>query len=107
MSSPEISVQELNEQRQKGSSPFLLDVRKPREARIAEIGGTLIPLDELPQRLDELEPHRGEKIVVHCRSGGRSERAVQFLRGKGYDAYNLKGGILAWSKEIDSSVSQY
>ena len=107
MEKPEITVHELHKRRDEGKEPFLLDVRKPREAKIAEIGGTLIPLDELPDRLDELKEHRDQEIIVHCRSGGRSERAVQFLRSQGFNAYNLKGGILAWSNEIDDSVPQY
>ena len=104
---PEITVQDLNQMTQEGKRPFLVDVRQPEEHQIGHIDGALIPLGELPDRLDELEPHReDEQIVVHCRSGGRSGKAVEFLQSKGFtNVVNLKGGILAWNAEIDPSVS--
>jgi adenylyltransferase/sulfurtransferase len=105
---PGITVQRLKEQRDAGEAPFLLDVRRPTEYEIANLGGTLIPVSELAERLDELAGHRDEEIVVHCRSGARSARAVELLRKHGFEhAKNLKGGILAWSKEIDPNVPQY
>ena len=105
---PEITVQELKALIDAGETPFILDVRAPHEYEIANLNGTLIPLQELQERLDELEEHRGATVVVHCRSGGRSAQAVQFLRAMGYDqATNLKGGTLAWSKEIDPSMPTY
>jgi adenylyltransferase/sulfurtransferase len=105
---PEISVHDLKERRDAGSAPFLLDVREPYEADIASIGADqLIPVDELEERLDELEADKDDEIVVHCRSGGRSATATELLREKGYDASNLAGGVLAWSDEIDDSVPQY
>jgi adenylyltransferase/sulfurtransferase len=106
---PEISVRDFHRMRERGEAPFLLDVRRPDEYEIANLGGALIPIDELQERIHELEAHRGdETIVVHCRSGSRSARAVEFLRQRGFsNAVNLKGGILAWSDEVDPSVPKY
>jgi adenylyltransferase/sulfurtransferase len=105
---PEISVQALKKRRDDGDGPFVLDVREPHEAEIASIGADrLIPLDQLEDRLDELDDVRDEEIVVHCRSGGRSAEAVETLRAKGFDAKNLAGGVLAWSDEVDDSVPKY
>ena len=84
----------------------LLDVREPHEFEICNLGGTLIPLGELPDRHGELE--RSASIVVHCKMGGRSAKAVQLLRDAGFtDVSNLKGGITAWSKQIDPSIPTY
>ncbi len=105
---PEITVRELKDRIDQGNRPFILDVRKPQEYDIANLGGTLIPLDELPDRLDELADRKQEDIVVHCRSGGRSSQAVQLMRARGFEhASNLKGGVLAWSDEIDPSLPKY
>ncbi|WP_263786197.1 molybdopterin-synthase adenylyltransferase MoeB [Salinibacter grassmerensis] len=105
---PETSVHDLKQRRDAGDDPFVLDVREPYEAEIASIDADqLIPVDELEERLDELDADPDEEIVVHCRSGGRSAKATEFLREKGYDASNLEGGVLAWSDEIDDSVPQY
>ena len=103
----EITVSELHALG--ADRPFLLDVRKPHEAEIARIGAdVLIPLDELPQRLDELATYRDADLVVHCRSGGRSAQAVDILRKAGFtNPINLKGGTLAWSDEVDASVPKY
>jgi sulfur-carrier protein adenylyltransferase/sulfurtransferase len=105
---PEITVQELKERIDEGKRPFLLDVREPDEFELVNLDGMLIPLGELPNRLDEIEAYKDEPVVVHCRSGARSAKAVQFLQQHGFDEiYNLKGGILAWSREIDPSKPQY
>jgi rhodanese-related sulfurtransferase len=82
-------------------------VREPVEAQICSLpGATLIPLGELPRRLNELD--QTAEIVVHCKSGGRSARAVALLREKGFSrAVNLDGGILNWIKEIDPAMSRY
>ena len=107
MAIPEITVRELDQSSRDGDRPFVLDVRQPEEYEIGNIDGVLIPLGELPDRLAELDAHRdAPKIVVHCRSGGRSGKAVEFLQSHGFDnVVNLKGGILAWNAEIDPSVS--
>ncbi len=106
MAVPEISVRDLNERREQGNAPFVLDVRQPEEYEAANIGGALIPLGDLPDRIGELEPHRNDDmIVVHCRSGARSARAVEYLQQQGYtNAVNLHGGIHAWSDEVDPTL---
>ncbi|NBB84848.1 MAG: molybdopterin-synthase adenylyltransferase MoeB [Bacteroidetes bacterium] len=106
---PETTVTDLHARREAGTAPFVLDVRKPREAEIASLGADqLIPVDELADRLDELKATKDDEIVIHCRSGARSAKATQLLLDHGYtDVKNLAGGILAWSEEIDSSVPQY
>ena len=104
---PEMSVKDLKALGP--SRPFLLDVRKPHEAEIADIGADLlIPLDELSKRLNELDAYRENDLVVHCRSGARSAEAVRLLHEAGFlRAVNLKGGTLAWSDEIDPAVPKY
>jgi molybdopterin/thiamine biosynthesis adenylyltransferase/rhodanese-related sulfurtransferase len=102
---PEITVGELKEKLDNGGVS-ILDVREPHEYEVANIGARLIPLGELPERLVELD--RDETLAVHCKTGGRSARAVKLLRDAGFqNAYNLKGGITAWSEEIDPSVPRY
>lgn len=102
---PEITVSELKARRDADDAPFLLDVREADEYEAANLDGSLIPLGQLPFRVHEIEAHRDEPIVVHCRTGGRSAQAVRFLRDNGFEhAFNLKGGIHAWSDEIDPSV---
>jgi adenylyltransferase/sulfurtransferase len=90
-----------------GRAPVIVDVREASEAAICSLpGARLIPLGELPRRLDELDP--ATEIVVHCKSGGRSARAVSLLREKGFGrATNLTGGILRWIAEIDRSMPSY
>ena len=105
---PEITVQELKAMMDEDRTPFILDVREEREYAVANLDGTLIPLQQLPHRLDELEEHKDALVVVHCRSGGRSAQAVQFMRARGFEqAKNLRGGVLAWSREIDPSMPTY
>ncbi len=107
MNEPEISVQELNEMLQRGDDFLLLDVREPFEEKIARIAGAkLVPLGELESRLDELP--RARKIAVHCKGGVRSAKAVALLKQSGFaDVWNVTGGIMAWSEEIDSKVPVY
>ena len=103
---PAITVQELKAKIDQKEKFVLLDVREPAEYAIAKIAGsTLIPLASLPDRLGELD--KRAKLIVHCKTGGRSARAVKLLREKGYDAVNVTGGIDAWSQSIDSSVPKY
>jgi adenylyltransferase/sulfurtransferase len=106
---PEVTVQYLKDLRDAGATPFVLDVRKPFEAEIADIGADLlIPHDELEFRLSELNVDQDAHIIVHCRSGVRSAKAVHVLQDAGFTrAVNLAGGILAWSREIDQSVPEY
>jgi len=103
---PQITVTELKRRLDAGEDLFILDVREPFEYQIANIGGKLIPQGEVPQRLAEID--RDRKIVVQCKSGGRSQRIAEFLKQSGYpDVVNLAGGILAWSSEIDATVPRY
>ncbi len=105
---PEITVEELQEWLEKDAPPLLLDVREPFERAIVNIGGTFIPLRELPERLQELEDFRNHPVVVYCRSGVRSAQAVALLREAGFtQAFNLRGGILAWREQVDPTLPAY
>jgi adenylyltransferase/sulfurtransferase len=103
----EITVEELKRRLDRQDKLFILDVRNPEEYQICRIpGSTLLPLPELPQRFRELDPER--EMVVHCKSGMRSAKAIQFLRGQGFrKLQNLKGGILAWAEKIDPTMPKY
>ena len=104
----EITPRELAEWLERPDRPFLLDVRNPYEVAIASIPGTdkLIPIDQLPERINELDPSR--EMVVYCRSGARSGRAVELLKSVGFrKVKNLVGGILRWADEVDPSVPKY
>jgi adenylyltransferase/sulfurtransferase len=106
MSVPEMTVKELKRRMDAGDDIVVLDVREPHEQKISNIGGVLIPLGELPARVHELDSNR--EVVAFCRTGGRSARAVEFLQASGFDrVWNLKGGIHAWSDEIDPTVRKY
>lgn len=104
---PEIDVHELQRRIASDENFVLLDVREPGEYEVARLPGSLlIPLGELPQRLTELDP--GAPTIVHCKAGGRSAKALALLREAGFtDACHVKGGINAWSQEIDPSVPYY
>jgi len=103
---PEITVEELKARLDAKDDVFILDVREPHEFKICNLNGYLIPLAELPKRVQELDP--AKEMVVHCRSGARSAKAVAFLRQAGFSkATNLKGGILAWADRIDPKVPKY
>ena len=88
---------------------LLLDVREPAEHEIARIeGAKLIPLGELPQRIDELEDYRNKTIIIYCHHGIRSLKAVNYLQDRAFPSLqSLKGGIESWSLEVDSSVPRY
>jgi len=102
----EMTVEELKQRLDRGDDLFVLDVREPHEFQIANLGGHLIPLNDLPNRLGELD--RDRETVVHCKMGGRSAKAVDFLRQSGFSrVHNLAGGITAWSERIDPRVSKY
>jgi adenylyltransferase/sulfurtransferase len=103
---PEITPEELKRKLESGEEIFVLDVREPHEYQICNLGGYLIPLGELPKRVHELDTSR--EIVAHCKMGGRSAKAVDFLRQAGFKkVLNLKGGITAWSDKVDPRVPKY
>ena len=107
---PEISVEALKDAIVARGPLWILDVREPREWEICRLpGSTLIPLGELPKRLAEVPQGPGApEIVVHCKMGGRSAKAVRLLRDHGItNARNLTGGILAWIDRIDPSLPKY
>lgn len=93
----DITVQELKERLDKGEKLNLFDVREPNEYEADNIGATLIPLGELPYRIDELDGLQDEEMIVHCRSGARSARAQQYLEENGFtNVRNVTGGLLAY-----------
>src|SRR4051794_34256772 len=107
---PETTVEELRARLDAKAPVFILDVREPQEFQICRIpGSTLVPLGQLPARLSELPPPSDPReIVVHCKSGVRSAKAVALLREHGYQqATNLRGGILAWIDKIDPTQPKY
>ncbi len=105
----EITVTELNERMEGGRPPLLVDVREYYEADIAdlpEVGQLRIPMAELQERFEEID--KEAETVLYCRSGARSDRAARFLMRQGYaKVLNLKGGILAWGREVDPDIPAY
>src|SRR5665213_4161673 len=103
---PQLTVKELKQRLDAGEDVFVLDVREPYEYQIANIGAKLIPQNDVPKRLDEID--RNREIVVQCRSGQRSQRIAEYLAQQGYgNVKNLAGGILAWADEIDPKMQKY
>ena len=103
----EITVNQLNDWITKGKKFQLIDVREPYEFDIVNLGGTLIPKNQILEHIDDL--NADNDIVILCRSGKRSHDVVKLLDHQTHlkNIYNLKGGILAWAKEIDTSLPQY
>lgn len=103
----DITVKELKQRMDRGDAPTLIDVREPHEHAICNIpGAILIPQGQLMQHLSEFDPN--QEVVVHCKSGGRSGRAVEFMKARGFtNARNLTGGVIAWVSEIDPSQPKY
>jgi sulfur-carrier protein adenylyltransferase/sulfurtransferase len=104
---PEITAQEVKKMMDEKKPFVLIDVREPHEFQICRIpGSTLVPLRELPKRMHEI--NSAHETVVYCRSGQRSAKAVELLMKAGFQKiHNLKGGILAWSDQVDPSVPKY
>jgi rhodanese-related sulfurtransferase len=97
----DITVEELKERIDSGEAVNLLDVREEYEYEEQNIGGKLIPLMELPDRVEEIADWKNQEVLVHCRSGRRSENAQKFLQSQGFEnVRNVIGGILAWN-ELD------
>jgi adenylyltransferase/sulfurtransferase len=107
MAAWDITAPELKARADAGDGPVLIDVREPHEYEIAKLpGALLIPLNTLPARISELDTSRD--IVLYCHLGQRSMRALEFLHGSGFRKLkNLRGGIDAWSREVDRSVPRY
>ncbi len=104
---PQVTVEELKARIDAGDKPFVVDVREPHEYAIVNMGAPLIPLGSLPQRLNEL-PGKDAEIIVHCKTGGRSQKASLALKEAGYtNVSNLAGGITAWADRIDKSLPKY
>ena len=105
---PEITATELKRRLDSGEDIQIIDVREAHEVAIANIpGATHIPLGQVLNRMSEIEPDR--ETVVHCKMGGRSTKAIEALKRSGFtgNLLNLKGGITAWSNEVDPSVPKY
>jgi adenylyltransferase/sulfurtransferase len=107
MQSPwDISAQELQRLRESGSDLVLLDVREDHEYATVNIGGTLIPLGQLDERLGELDP--SGHVIAHCRAGFRGAQAVAKLRAAGFEnAWNVNGGLMAWIDHVDPTLPRY
>ncbi len=102
----DMTPEELKERLDRGDNLFVLDVRDPHEYQICNLSGHLIPLKDLPQRVGELDASR--EIVVHCKMGGRSAKAVDFLKQQGFtNVHNLVGGINAWAERVDPKMPKY
>jgi rhodanese-related sulfurtransferase len=107
MQSPwDISARELQRLRESGASLTLLDVREDHEYATVNIGGTLIPLGRLDDRLAELDP--SGHVIAHCRAGYRGAQAVAKLRAAGFEnAWNVNGGLMAWIDHVDPTLPRY
>jgi adenylyltransferase/sulfurtransferase len=105
---PQISVETLKRKLDAHEDFFLLDVREPHEYPIANLAAPLIPVGQLEQRIAELAPQKDREIVIHCRSGARSQKAALILKNAGFQhVENLAGGILAWADKIDPTMPKY
>lgn len=105
----QITPAELSARMQKGEKPYLLDVRQPWENQLSQIeGSVLLPLADLPARLDEIQPAPGQAVVAYCHHGMRSLSAAALLEQHGLkDVLSLSGGIEAWSIQVDPKVPRY
>ena len=103
----EKTVTELKQMMDSGAEFKLIDVREPHEFDVCNLKGELIPMNEVPEHLDKIP--KDVPVIVHCRSGARSGRIIQYLEQEyGYtNLFNLKGGILAWADEIDPNMPKY
>ena len=104
----EITATELKNRMEEGEDIQLIDVRQPDEHAFASIeGAKLIPLGDIVKKMNEIDPRR--ETVIHCKAGGRSAKAIAALKNAGFtgELKNLKGGITAWSNEVDPKVPKY
>jgi rhodanese-related sulfurtransferase len=106
MSIPEITPAEFIARRQRGDAMTLLDVREEWELGVASVPGIVhIPMGDVAERIGELD--RATEVIVMCRSGRRSLEVAKFLQQNGFQAVNLAGGILAWSRDVDATIPTY
>ena len=105
----EVTPREVKAMLDKGEKFVFIDCRMPNEYEITRIeGAKLLPLQQIGQRFAELKPHANEKVIVHCKSGGRSMQFTQILRQQGFkDVKSMAGGILLWNKDINPGGPQY
>jgi sulfur-carrier protein adenylyltransferase/sulfurtransferase len=104
----EITATELKRRLDRGDDLQVVDVREQKEYDVARLGNSkLIPLGQVVNRMGEIDPSR--ETIVHCKLGGRSAKAIEALKAAGFEGrlVNLKGGITAWSDEVDPSVPKY
>ncbi len=104
----EITATELKQRLDNGEDIQILDVREAQEVAIAKLPDSIhIPLGQVLARMNEIDPSR--ETVVHCKMGGRSARAIDALQRSGFagNLINLRGGIIAWSNEVDPTVPKY
>lgn len=104
-----IDVRSVKDMLDAGEDFLLLDCREQNEYALVHIDGSqLIPLSEIPNRLAELEPYRGKRIVAHCHHGGRSLQVTEWLRNQGFDnVQNMMGGIDSWALLIETNLPRY
>ena len=101
----EVTVQYLKELKENDKDYLLIDVREQFEFDLSNLNGTHIPMGEIQERLGEVEDKKEAEVIIMCRSGARSARVTQFLEAEGFtNVSNLKGGITAWSREIDTTM---
>jgi adenylyltransferase/sulfurtransferase len=105
---PQVTVETLKKKLDAKEDIFVLDVREPHEYPIANLGAPLIPVGSIESRISELAEHKNAEIIIHCRSGARSQKAALALKAAGFtNVSNLTGGILAWAEKIDPSMPKY
>jgi sulfur-carrier protein adenylyltransferase/sulfurtransferase len=105
---PQISVEELKKKLDAKENVFVLDVREPHEYQIVNLGAPLIPVGSIESRVGELADRKNDEIVIHCKSGGRSQKAALALKAAGFtNVSNLTGGITAWAEKIDPTMPKY
>jgi molybdopterin/thiamine biosynthesis adenylyltransferase/rhodanese-related sulfurtransferase len=105
---PQISVEQLKKKLDAHENIFVLDVREPHEYQIVNLGAPLIPVGEIERRVSELADKKNSEIVIHCKSGARSQKASLILKAAGFtNVSNLTGGITAWAEKIDPTMPKY
>jgi sulfur-carrier protein adenylyltransferase/sulfurtransferase len=105
---PQITVEQLKQKLDAKEDIFVLDVREPHEYPIANLGAPLIPVGSIESRISEIAAHKNDEVIIHCRSGARSQKAALALKAAGFtNVSNLTGGILAWAEKIDPSMPKY